>query len=184
MNTPLSHPNSDRQARFERIFRERYDSVRRHAVRCGSSDPDDVASECFTAMWRRLDEVRPDLERAWLIAATRKITANQRRGDVRRTALRDAIAAQPQTPLGIDIPELDPAIATALGDLSPTDRQVLTLSVWDELSPKEIAFVLGLSRSAASVRLHRARTRFRERYASASPHPTPTSANLIGGIDA
>lgn len=126
----------------------------------------------------------PRPERAWLIAATRKITANQRRGDVRRTALRDAIAAQPQTPHEIAIPELDPAIATALDELSPSDRQVLMLSVWDELSPKEIAFVLGLSRSAASVRLHRARTRFRERYASESPHPLPMSANLIGDIDA
>jgi len=184
MNTPPSHPHPDRRARFERIFRERYDSVRRHAVRCGSSDPDDVASECFTALWRRLDDVRPDLERAWLIAATRKITANQRRGDVRRTALRDAIAAQPQAPLEIDIPELDPTIAAVLHELGPTDRQVLMLSVWDELSTKEIAFVLGLTRSAASVRLHRARTRFRERYSSMTPHPTPTSANLIGGIDA
>jgi RNA polymerase sigma-70 factor (ECF subfamily) len=54
--------------------------------------------------------------------------------------------------------ELEPVLR-ALARLSETDREVLRLVAWEELSHTEIATVLGLSTANVSVRLHRARNR-------------------------
>ena len=43
--------------------------------------------------------------------------------------------------------------------LSDTDREVLSLAVWEELSVRDAARVLGVPASVFSVRLHRARRR-------------------------
>lgn len=183
MNTSTASTRSARHSRFESIFRAHYDTIRRHAVRCGSSEPDDVAAECFTALWRRLDDVRPELERAWLIATTRKLTANQRRSDARRNALTERIASAPTTVPAV-VADSDPAIHAALQTLSSTDRQVLLLAVWDELSVAEIAFVLNLTRSATGVRLFRARKRFAAAYGTQSTEPGMDLTKIIGGVDA
>jgi len=53
------------------------------------------------------------------------------------------------------------AVRLALARLPRSDREVLLLSEWEDLSAKEIAQVLGCSVSAASVRLHRARRRIK-----------------------
>ena len=58
---------------------------------------------------------------------------------------------------------LDPAppILQALERLSDADREVLLLAAWDGLSTAEVATALRCSRTAAKVRLHRARRRLR-----------------------
>jgi RNA polymerase sigma-70 factor (ECF subfamily) len=43
--------------------------------------------------------------------------------------------------------------------LSDTDREVLSLAAWEELSVRDAARVLGVPASVFSVRLHRARRR-------------------------
>jgi len=57
----------------------------------------------------------------------------------------------------------------ALAGLSETEREVLLLSAWEELSSAEAARVLGCSATAYRIRLHRARRRLRERLAQADP---------------
>lgn len=49
----------------------------------------------------------------------------------------------------------------ALARLPRSDREVLLLSEWEDLTGNEIAQVLGCSVSAATVRLHRARRRIK-----------------------
>ena len=48
----------------------------------------------------------------------------------------------------------------ALADLSPGDREVLALSVWDDLDAAGVAAVLGTTPEAAQKRISRARDRF------------------------
>jgi RNA polymerase sigma-70 factor (ECF subfamily) len=43
--------------------------------------------------------------------------------------------------------------------LGADDREVLTLAAWEGLDAGEIATVMGCSRNAARIRLHRARRR-------------------------
>ncbi|MGH2922081.1 MAG: sigma factor-like helix-turn-helix DNA-binding protein, partial [Gaiellaceae bacterium] len=49
--------------------------------------------------------------------------------------------------------------AAAFARLREEDRELLALAAWEGLDPGEIATVLGCSRNAARIRLHRARRR-------------------------
>ena len=50
-------------------------------------------------------------------------------------------------------------VAAAFARLSDDDRDVLMLAAWEGLDAGEIATVIGGSRNAARIRLHRARRR-------------------------
>jgi RNA polymerase sigma-70 factor (ECF subfamily) len=50
-----------------------------------------------------------------------------------------------------------------VASLSAADAEVLRLWAWEELAPREIALVLGITPNAASIRLHRAKARLRAR---------------------
>ena len=52
--------------------------------------------------------------------------------------------------------------AEALGRLPDRDREVMLLHVWEDLEPREIAEVLGISGVATRARLSRARARLRQ----------------------
>lgn len=183
-NQPTPSPSDPRLARFDAVFRDRYEEVRRFALRGGAADPDDVASDAFAALWRHLDDVREGAERAWLHAAVRRLAANARRAAGRRDALVDELGSEAGRAAAVSAPATDPRVERALAALSPADRELLLLSVWDGLEPAEVAAALGASRATVAVRLHRARARFRAAYERLE-HPAllpVTSAE--GGIDA
>jgi RNA polymerase sigma-70 factor (ECF subfamily) len=58
--------------------------------------------------------------------------------------------------------------------LHEQDRELLTLSHWEELAPAEIAVVLGLSAVTLRSRLHRARRRLRAELARGEVAAAPT----------
>ena len=180
-----THP-TERLARFDAAFRDHYDVVRRHASRSGSVDCDDIAAECFAALWRRLDSVTLGLERAWLLGASRKLTANERRSARRRDALSEEIGAN-TVDAPADPSELtgstDPLVERVLGMLSAGDREILLLEAWDGLDRAEIAHMIGLTRAAAAVRLHRARWRFRQEYERSCHLLTVPAPTTTGGVD-
>lgn len=72
-------------------------------------------------------------------------------------------------------------VRTALASLPAGDQEILRLVGWEQLVLAEVAVVLGCSRVAAKVRLHRARRRLlatldrdqpdRDRPADAVPAP-------------
>ena len=131
-------------------------ALRRTATR---EDAEDVVAETFLTAWRRLERL-PDGDgaRPWLYGIARKVLANQRRGDVRRARLKrlvsDFAVQQPS-----DTADEVATVAAAFVRLSDDDREVLALTAWEELDAGEIATVLGCSRNAARIRLHRARRR-------------------------
>ncbi|MFI7634921.1 RNA polymerase sigma factor [Nonomuraea sp. NPDC049400] len=65
----------------------------------------------------------------------------------------------------------DPAYE-AFKRLSDDDRELLALVAWEGLSGAEIAKVLGCSRGAARIRLHRARKRLAKELADLDPDLT------------
>jgi RNA polymerase sigma factor (sigma-70 family) len=131
-------------------------AMRRTAMR---EDAEDVVAETFLTAWRRLERL-PDGEgaRPWLYGIARKVLSNQRRGDVRRARLKGRVSEfavqQPS-----DTADEVAAVAAAFARLNDGDRDVLALAAWEELDAGEIATVLGCSRNAARIRLHRARRR-------------------------
>jgi RNA polymerase sigma-70 factor (ECF subfamily) len=149
--------SAERERRMEAIFREHRDAVMAYVARRAPSVARDVTSETFLIAWRRLDVV-PDEPRAWLLGVARRTLANQLRGERRRTLLRERVVAIWQ-PVGQRDADIDgPAIA-AFDALSRADREVLALIAWEGLDYAAAATVLGCSRGAFAVRLHRARKR-------------------------
>src|SRR5262245_18961541 len=150
--------------RFEQVFAAHHDVLLAYLLRRTSTTDDaaDVLAETFLIAWRRLDQVPAGGEaRPWLYGVARGVLANHRRGENRRAALTDKLRGE----LAATGPSPGAEIASgAAGDafrrLPERDREVLALTAWEELTPAEIAVVLGCSRNAVRIRLHRARRRF------------------------
>jgi RNA polymerase sigma-70 factor (ECF subfamily) len=159
---------SERRRRFDELFASYSADI---VAYCGwraasTSDAQDAVADVFLTAWRRLDELpEGDAARVWLYSTARRAIANQRRARRRRAALHDRLTREPPTPH-----EPSPAdrehvhVHEALLRLGPRDREVLLLSEWEELTPTEIAAVLGCLTVTARGRLHRARRRFRAEY--------------------
>ena len=151
---------------FERLFSAHHRTVLGYCARRASLwDAWDAASDVFLVAWRRLDEMPPEAEaRAWLLGVAYKVLSNQRRSARRRRGLakRVASAVVDDAP-GPDEPlirsEAESEVVQALALLRAKDREVLQLALWEELSPVEIAHVLGISRQAVDQRYSRAKTR-------------------------
>jgi RNA polymerase sigma factor (sigma-70 family) len=174
-----------RETRFNQLYEQHFEAVRRYVWRRGPLSADDVAADTFMVAWRRLEDV-PANALPWLIAVARNTLLNERRRVRRQVAVTDRLAAEP-TP-ATDVPDTASAelIEAALAGLSERDREVLLLSVWEDLDRAAIAGVIGCSKASVSVRLHRARHRFAEQLerptpaASSQLHP----ATFTGGFDA
>ncbi|MBS1879578.1 MAG: sigma-70 family RNA polymerase sigma factor [Actinobacteria bacterium] len=155
------------ERRFARLYDETNAEILAYALRRAASPEDaaDVVADTFLVAWRRLGEV-PDGAgaRLWLFGVARRALANQRRGTMRRErlagemreALRRRLAGLGDDPTGDRAQTMG-----ALARLEEKDREVLLLAGWEELEPREIASVLGISAISARSRLHRARRRLR-----------------------
>ncbi len=113
-------------------------------------------SEVFLVAWRRLDDCPADAL-PWLLACARRVLANQRRGDDRRSALAQRV--HQTSPVAVVVALDDGGLARALAELSGPDRELLLLIAWDGLDPVRAAAALGCTRATLAVRLHRARRR-------------------------
>ena len=154
------------QIRFGQLYRDQGRAILAYALR-RVEDPEDAAdvvAETFLVAWRRLDEVPSDAEaRLWLFGVARRVIANRRRAERRRTRLGERLAESLRTELATQPAPADEAaeVLRAMGGLGDDDRELLLLVSWEELSPGEAAKVLGISSLAARSRLHRARRRLR-----------------------
>lgn len=162
--------------RFEGLFREHYPAVRAYARRRAPSEAvDDIVSETFLILWRRLEDV-PDFPLPWLLAVARNVAGTQRRGSTRRNRL--WAKAQAAHVEGRDACEREVdhgRVAAALSRLSERDREALTLVGWDGLTPAQAAAVIGQPPDRFRQRLHRAGLRLKAQLAAdhAPEEPTP-----------
>jgi RNA polymerase sigma-70 factor, ECF subfamily len=142
---------------MEALFREYATQVRAYALR--RTDPlsaDDVVMEVFVVACRRLNAV-PEDALPWLLGCARRVLANQRRSVRRTEALVERMSCAIASTVGPG--DREERLVAAVTELDEHDREILFLSAWEGLAPSEIAQVLGCSRVAARVRLHRARRR-------------------------
>lgn len=158
----MDNHRSERDCRFRAVVDEVADPVQRYLRR--RLEPDDAAdvfSETMLVLWRRLDDIPAD-RIPWAIGVARLQTANADRSRRRRSRLtaRLMLEAAQETQTGPGDSESDHRVRSALDCLKPADAELLRLWIWEELTPRELAVVLGISANAASVRLHRARKNF------------------------
>lgn len=156
-----------REEAYRRLYASHFDAVLGYALRRTDRPEDaaDVTAETFLVAWRRLAHMplEPEL-RPWLYGVARRVLANQRRGNHRRTALGDRLRQE----LATCVPDASndvvqrADVVTAMRRLSARDQEVLELHLWEGLEPREIAEVLGLTTVVVRPRLSRARARLRD----------------------
>ncbi|MFG2006994.1 RNA polymerase sigma factor [Spirillospora sp. NPDC048911] len=173
-----------RRERFEQLYQAHHDEVLRYAARrAGPEHAADVAAETFTIAWRRLDDMPEGAELPWLYVVARNLTANLGRRAARRGETAesfDSPLAHPVEPEHSDAVDRREAALTALRRLSEADRTMIRLVGWEGLDRGQVATALGVSASAATVRLHRTRKRLHELLDPR--HPRPFQAIAAAGL--
>jgi len=159
---PESSRDPARAARFTALYDACYHRILGYAQRrISRDDAVDIVAETFAIAWRRLDDV-PQGERAlyWLYATARRVLANHRRAESRRANLTNAIANEPLSQGSPATNDESRRAAAALAQLREPERDLLLLVAWEGLDAAGVAAILGCSRNAARIRLHRVRRRF------------------------
>lgn len=162
-------PSTDPQeARFTRIVEENLDAVWRVARRCGVSHDqlDDVVQEVFITAARRLRDIAPGGERAFVVGAAVRVSSNWRRSMRRR--LEDSLSevenasnepspeASAMRRQGLQL--LDGALAC----MTNLQREVFVLTELEQLTAREVSEQLQIPEAAAVSRLRRAREVFHQ----------------------
>jgi RNA polymerase sigma-70 factor (ECF subfamily) len=133
-----------------------------------SASPEDAAdclAETYLVAWRKRDQMPTGAEtRPWLFGVARNVMRRGSELHGRTVAAASALAAELQSSGAVcpapDLPEPDP-VTTAIGELPELEREIITMLIWDELAPREVAAILGLSPNVVRVRAHRARTKLK-----------------------
>jgi RNA polymerase sigma-70 factor, ECF subfamily len=156
-----------RRARFDALFREHHPAVRAYARRRVPPEVvDDIVSETFLVVWRRLDDV-PEGPLPWLLAVARNVVGTEWRGAARRERLWLKAQSGHVERCDPGEPEIaDGRVLGALAVLKERDREALTLVAWDGLTPAQAAAALGEPSSRFRQRLHRAGRRLRAELAA------------------
>jgi RNA polymerase sigma-70 factor (ECF subfamily) len=158
---------------FVRLYEMHFDRIYAFLFRrCGDVTlAEDLTAHTFERALRGLPEYRgprPELDhsspglvvfRAWLYRIATNVLYNDRRAQhrMRRADWDAALRVADERATGaLERTAAIDAVGRALAQLRPGDREVIQLKFWDELSAEEMAQVLGCSRDAVYVRLHRA----------------------------
>ena len=169
-------PTSTDEARLRSAFDQHFGALTRYCLRrLPRQEVEDAVSRIFSVAWRKIEQL-PDSEEAlpWLYRVASYEVATMRRSLRRQTSLRTRLnglaSAQSYSP---DVAIVQKAehqeIVDALAALSPSDREIIMLRSYEELSTDEIAQVLDCSPEAARQRLSRALKRLRKEAGIAKP---------------
>lgn len=118
---------------------------------------EDLAADVFAIAWRKRASVPAGFELPWLYRTASYLVANHRRRAATGSALVALLRNTDSAPSAEDIVIGDMSLAGAWGELRAKDREVLALSVFEDLPIASIAIALEISANAASIRLHRAK---------------------------
>ena len=182
---PQSGGPDERRHRFEQMYAANCGPILGYVLR-RTENPDDAAdviAETFLTAWRRLEAVPAgDEARLWLYGVARRVLANYRRGERRRAVLADRLRAElaagyrPAQCTG-ELAEF----AAAFRSLAEADREVLALVGWEGLDRGQAAAVLGCSRNAVRIRLHRARRRLADARGRQQANPPGEPVSVTKG---
>ena len=152
---------------FAAVAEDCLDEVYRYLLML-TADPalaDDLTGATFERAfqrWRKFDPRRASAT-TWLCTLARSVALDHFRSESRRRRREDRFAAEtPEAAAAVELglsPELDAAVA----ELTSAEREVLALRVVLDLDAATAARVLGVSRTACSMRLARALAKLEER---------------------
>jgi RNA polymerase sigma-70 factor (ECF subfamily) len=161
-----------RRPDFAEVFRAEIGPIHRYIRRrIGPDGADEVSAATFAAAyasWDRFDARRP--VRPWLYGIATNLLRRHHRDEERKLRAYARTGEDPVSSTDDDeaVHRLDAnaqqrALAAALADLRPEDREILLLRAWAELSDDEISVTLSIPVGTVKSRLHRTRNRVRNR---------------------
>ena len=125
-------------------------------------DIDEIVNDVFAIAWQKRNAVTAGEELPWLYRIAHNLIANHRRKNARSIRFLAQIVAPDSSPSAESIAIADIHLSRAWASLPTTSREALALVAVDGLSVSEVAWVLGVTPNAVSVRLNRARTQLRD----------------------
>jgi RNA polymerase sigma factor (sigma-70 family) len=169
---------------FVEIFERHGQAIHSYLVRRAGSQQ---AEDLFSEVWLRAFKARTTYDKSrgdalpWIYGVARNTLRSHWQCAGRAYAGAHSMYAPelsydpwPDVDGGIDALRLSAALHEALAVLEPADREVLLLSAWEQLEPKEIAEVLGMPAGTARWRLHKARSALK----NMNLRPTPISQEI------
>jgi RNA polymerase sigma-70 factor (ECF subfamily) len=172
----VSSAQLSERAAFEQLLRDTRTDLLAYIMRrsAGVDEAADVLAETYLIAWQKRDAIPSgEAARLWLFGVARNLLlrgASKRRS---RDALVERLAAElrsahPSSQLPIEEERAGP-LRAALAALPECDREIVLLTAWEGLTPKQIAAVTGTPVNVVRVRLHRARKRLERELAPLRP---------------
>lgn len=165
----MSARETEHQDRLAELVRSRYAFVWRNLRRLGvpHAEVDDAVQEVFLTTGRRLPDIHPDSEGAFVLRVCEFVAMRVRRRFARRRevsddALVDSIDPRKNPEQRAAESEAREALQAILDTMPDEYRSVFVLFEMEQLSTSEIAKTLDLPEGTVSSRIYRAR-RFFER---------------------
>jgi RNA polymerase sigma-70 factor, ECF subfamily len=142
----------DRDERARRLLDDYMLVVWRFMRRLGvnGADTDDATQEVFVVAARRLNEIQPGCEQAFLLGTALRVAATRRR----------TLRRHPVDVDGSDLAAGRRLLERALNEMSLEQRTVFSLFELEELSAPEIAELLDIPLSTVTARLRHSRKLF------------------------
>jgi len=147
---------------LEGLYRQHATAVFRFAygLSRNRADAEDIVAETFARVVTRADKIATITARAYLFAVARNAFLDARRRHAREARVAQELPVVEPGPLSLHDDRERLAVALkALGTLPEGERAAFLLRVEHDLPYDEIAATLGISVTAAKVRVHRARLR-------------------------
>jgi RNA polymerase sigma factor (sigma-70 family) len=185
----VSRVAPDARASFEQLFRDTRTDLLAYIVRRSQSAEDaaDVLAETYLIAWQKLDAI-PTGERArlWLFGVARNLLLKGARRHRSRHALVERLAGELRSAYRPHAPvedERSSPLRAALAALPERDQEILMLTAWEGLTPKQIAVVVGTPVNIVRVRLHRARARLKRDLTTSLPPIAPRAKYAASARD-
>lgn len=159
---------------FARLYREHAADVHRFAVYLSGDRPlaEDLVSEAFVRVWTARERVELTTVRGYLFAIVRNLLLQHLQHERRRAPLDERIAdGRPDPEVRASDQSQLQTVLSALRDLPEVDRAAVLMRANGELPYQEIAAALGISVTAAKVKVHRARLKLAEALGTRGARP-------------
>jgi RNA polymerase sigma-70 factor (ECF subfamily) len=153
---------------FDRLYRSSRDDVYAYVASLvhDPSAAEDVTATAFERAYRKRSRFDPRRgePRAWLFGIARNAALDElrRRGRQAELAVEPADLASAPADESAEAGQRRLAVAAALAELEPRERELIALKFFAGLTNAEIAAVVGIGESNAGTRLHRAMNKLRE----------------------
>jgi RNA polymerase sigma-70 factor, ECF subfamily len=157
------------QAAFSALFLHFAPRLKSYLLQRGLDGPrsEEFAQETLLAVWMKASLFEPGKSAAatWIFTIARNLLVDARRKDIRAhkgAAVLDEDLDAPEQPDGrLEAGERDHHVSSAMGALSPEQRQVVSMSYFHDLPHAQISETLGVPLGTVKSRLRLAAQRLR-----------------------